>query len=326
MVVKPRNSSRRSNVFTINVPQMFKALILEKAQTFGGASQLVSLAIEELAVKVKKFTNRLSIIEEYNDFMKIETLLMRKYFEEKKEGKDTKLSFRIRDHVALESLRYLKKRTGWNTSKVVRMSILLYLFSNYSELLVNEDALPFLTCPHCGYITFDQQLLNEHIMKFHIKICKYCGKPYLITEEHHCPQKALILASQNNNHKIEEEVSDTDIEAISDILKREQELLTTLQLKENQKSDTAIEELTSIDSLIKEKVILNNSENKLAEISEELEEIGGPFVSLADESEELIEEDDYKRKDKKETTKSLDKLQSEIKEMLKELKEDGLLD
>ncbi|MCE7738318.1 MAG: hypothetical protein GPJ50_02970, partial [Candidatus Heimdallarchaeota archaeon] len=136
----PKTSGNRaSNVYTINVPRNFKDAVLEQSQQFGGASQIITLSLDDLALRVRKMKSRINIIEELNDYIKLEVLLMKRYEEESKKKREAKLSFRLKDQISQESLMSIKKKTGWSTSKTVRISLLWYLYANFDEFVASEN-------------------------------------------------------------------------------------------------------------------------------------------------------------------------------------------
>ena len=316
--MSPKTSkTRASNVYTVNLPLEFKAEILKRAQVFGGASELIGLALDDFALKIKRLRKRLDIVKEFNDYIKLEILLMKKSAIEQQNGQNTKLSFRVKNQLASDTLAYIKQKTGWTTSRAVRVALLWYLFTNYGEIFENENWLSLLKCPHCGFVTHDQRLLNEHILKYHQRICEYCGKPYLISEEHVCPQKL----------EIEPEILVTTVELpIEEIVKDETLLLEKIKEKASSQFKEQSDAIT-IDDIISDRANLDEAESKLLELSEEIKNLGGTLVEIP----ELEENDTSKQKKSIKKTKKgeedkLDKIQSEISEMLQSLKEDGILD
>ena len=59
---------------------------------------------------------------------------MKKSAVEQQNGQNTKLSFRVKDQLASDTLAYIKQKTGWTTSRTVRIALLWYLFTNYGEI------------------------------------------------------------------------------------------------------------------------------------------------------------------------------------------------
>ena len=87
--IPPKTSgTRSSNVYTINVPENFKSAVLEQSRQFGGASQIITLSLDDLALRVSKMKSRINIIEELNDYIKLEILLMRRYEEESRKKQE----------------------------------------------------------------------------------------------------------------------------------------------------------------------------------------------------------------------------------------------
>ena len=317
--MSPKTSQARiSNVYTVNLPRKFKNEILKRAQAFGGASELIGLALDDFALKLKTLRKRLDIIKEFNDYIKLEILLMKKSAVEQQNGQNTKLSFRVKDQLASDTLAYIKQKTGWTTSRTVRIALLWYLFTNYGEIFENEDWLSLLKCTYCGFVTHDQRVLNEHILKYHQRICEYCGKPYLTSETHVCPQKL----------EIEPEVLSTTVDLpIEDIVKDETMLLEKIKEKTKGQFKEQADAIT-IDDILSDRASLDEAESTLLELSEEIKNLGGTLVELPELDVEENNEDQKKsiKKTKKDEEDKLDKIQSEISEMLQSLKEDGILD
>jgi len=327
--IPSRSDMRRSsNVYTINVPSTFKNSVLEQSQKFGGASHLVTMSLGDLASRMRRTKSKLTIIEELNDYIKLEILLMKRYEEESKASKDSKLSFRIKDELSKECLNIIKKKTGWSTSKAIRIALIWYLYANFDEFVASESFVPLLRCPHCGFKTHDQRALGVHIQELHEAVCPYCGVHYSITEEHSCPQKeSLTLPGK----ELDVSSSQTTIDQftsvpVSDLELDESKLLQQLGI-ENLERLKATEGTKDVSSLI-DKSIFDESESQLESIKEEITQVGGTLVDLPDGNElkEIIEEREKERKSKKAKDTKIDKLQSEISEILESLREDGLID
>lgn len=319
MASKSQQTSRASNVYTVNLPLEFKEEVLKRAESFGGSSELISLALDDFALKIKELRKRLDIVKEFNDYIKIEVLLTKRATLEQQQGLNTKLSFRVKDQLAVDTLKYIKSRTGWTTSRTVRVALLWYLFTNYGELFENENWLSLLRCKYCGYITHDQRLLNEHILKYHQAICEYCGKPYLQSEVHVCPQKLELHP---------EPLAQPEIELPLEKLVEEGEELLASNIQEP--SQQSADEAITIDDVISDKISLEQAEDTLKILTEEIKNIGGTLVDIPEINDQEIEESQEKKekvkKAKKKEEDKLDRIQSEISEMLKALQEDGILD
>ncbi len=289
MIIIPpiKNPSRSSNVYTINVPGNFKNAVLKQSRTFGGASEIITLSLDDLAIRFRQLKSRMDIIAEMNDYIKLEILLMRRYEEESKAKKDSKLSFRIKNNMSIESLNAIKKKTGWSTSKSVRVALLWYLYTNFDEFVASENFIPLLRCQHCGFVTHDQRALGVHIQTIHEKTCPYCGKHFPLTETHLCSQ--MVVAG-------------VDVGEITQA-----------------PSQTTIDQFTSIPL-----ADIELDETKL------LQELGrddlGTLKPDGDELESLANDKETKKKSKKDKDETIDKLQSEISEILESLREDGLLE
>lgn len=323
---------RASNVYTINIPENFKNAVLEQSKSFGGASQIVTLSLDDLAIRIKKMKNRMNIIEELNDYIKLEILLMKRYEEESKSRKDTKLSFRLKDQVSSESLENIKKKTGWSTSKAVRISLLWYLYANFDDFVASESFIPLLKCNHCGFVTHDQRALGVHIQTLHETICPYCGVHHPITEDHHCKQKetATIQFDSTPTAKSQTKIDQFTTASESALELDEKSLLQELGL-EDLGSLQPTEETDSVPelaSMLPDKDVFDESEAQLETIRDEISKVGGTLVDLPDGSslQDLIEERRKTQKSKKGKDATIDKLEDEISEILESLKEDGLLE
>jgi len=275
--------------------------------------------------------SRINIIEELNDYIKLEVLLMKRYEDESKARKDTKLSFRLKDQVSSESLESIKKKTGWSTSKTVRISLLWYLYANFDEFVASENFVPLLKCSHCGFVTHDQRALGVHIQTLHETICPYCGVHHPIAEEHHCRQKETatiqfdstpIVKSQT---KIDQFTSDVkaglDVDESSILQEFGIDDLGSLQPND----ESSVPELSS---MLPDKDVFDESEIQLENIREEISKVGGTLVDLPDGSslKDIVEERRKDKKAKKGKDETIDKLEDEISEILESLKEDGLLE
>ncbi|MFW9852652.1 MAG: hypothetical protein ACFFDS_06905 [Candidatus Thorarchaeota archaeon] len=262
---------------------------MEESQKFGGASQLITMSLGDLASSLGETQNRMEIMQELRDYIKLEILLMQKFEEESKSKQDSKLSFRIKDEISNECLNMIKKKTGWTTSKSVRISLLWYLYANSDDFVANDSYVPLLNCPHCGFKTHDQRALGVHVQELHESVCQYCGTRYPINEGHSCPEMeraAIAAASQTRIDQFTSvPITDTDLE--------ETKLLQELGLEELETLGSTEEEIPEID----------RSELK-----------------------EIIEERLKERKAKKEKDDKIDQLQSEISEILESLREDGLIE
>ena len=168
-----KNSARSSNVYTINLPTNFKDGVLNRSKNFGGASQLITMSLGDLASRIHGIQNKLDIMQELRDYIKLEVLLMKRYEEESQAKKDTKLSFRIKDEISQECLNSIRKKTGWSTSKSVRISLLWYLYANFDELVASDSYVPLLNCPHCDFRTHDQRALGIHAQSVHATTQSY---------------------------------------------------------------------------------------------------------------------------------------------------------
>ncbi len=283
------NSSRTSNVYTINLPSRFKDGVMEESQKFGGASQLITMTLGDLASRLGKTQNRLEIMQELNDYIKLEILLMRKFEEESKSKKDSKLSFRIKDEISNECLNMIKKKTGWTTSKSVRISLLWYLYANFDDFVANDSYVPLLNCPHCGFKTHDQRTLGVHVQELHENVCPYCGTRYPINEGHSCPEKEKAEIAAASQTKIDQ--------------------FTSVPIADTELEETKLLQELGLDDLES----LGRTEDKIPEIDRS-------------ELKEIIEERLKERKAKKDKDEKIDQLQSEISEILESLKEDGLIE
>ena len=326
----PKTSDNRSsNVYTINVPSQFKKSVLEKAQLFGGAGHLITLSLDDLALRVRKARNRLNLVEELNDYIKLEILLMRRYEVERKEGENIKLSFRLKDIISKNSLNVIKKKTGWQTSKTVRIALLWYLYANFDEFVASESFVNLLRCDHCGFVTHDQRALAVHIKTLHEAVCPYCGAHYMSTEYHSCPQQELTKVRIEPSQPIPDSLSDSPslVDALSAIDSDETKLLEELGIKDIKLMEDESDDLADISDLIPDPSLFDDSDAQLEKIHEEISKVGGTLVDLPRGSEASEDEDKKKdKKAKKEKDSNLEKLQSEIGEMLLSLKDDGLLD
>ncbi len=274
--------------------------------------------------------SRLDIISELNDYIKLEILLMRRYEEESKAKKDSKLSFRIKNHMSVESLQIIKKKTGWSTSKSVRVALLWYLYTNFDEFVASENFIPLLRCKHCGFVTHDQRALGVHIQTLHETTCPYCGKHYPLTETHHCSQMETAgvdvgeIARSPSQTTIDRFTSGQLADIKLDETKLLQELgmddLGTLKPSDSQPSD--------MSKSISDKTVFDESAKQLESIKDEISKVGGTLVDLTDGDELTFSTDDpeTKKKSKKDKDETIDKLQSEISEILDSLREDGLLE
>ncbi|MHA2255046.1 MAG: hypothetical protein ACXAAM_03140 [Candidatus Heimdallarchaeaceae archaeon] len=168
-----KNATRSSNVYTINIPSNFKDGVLERSKKFGGASQLITMSLGDLASRIHGIQSKLDIMQELRDYIKLEILLMQRYEEESQAKKDTKLSFRIKDEISQECLTAIRKKTGWSTSKSVRVSLLWYLYTNFDELVASDSYVPLLTCPDCDFRTHDQRALGVHAQAVHASAQTY---------------------------------------------------------------------------------------------------------------------------------------------------------
>ncbi|MCG3226098.1 MAG: hypothetical protein H7645_04205 [Candidatus Heimdallarchaeota archaeon] len=168
-----KNATRSSNVYTINIPSNFKDGVLERSKKFGGASQLITMSLGDLASRIHGIQSKLDIMQELRDYIKLEILLMQRYEEESQAKKDTKLSFRIKDEISQECLTTIRKKTGWSTSKSVRVSLLWYLYANFDELVASDSYVPLLTCPDCDFRTHDQRVLGVHAQTVHASAQTY---------------------------------------------------------------------------------------------------------------------------------------------------------
>ncbi|MHA1200217.1 MAG: hypothetical protein ACTSQF_12900, partial [Candidatus Heimdallarchaeaceae archaeon] len=323
--------TRASNVYTINVPENFKNAVLEQSRSFGGASQIVTLSLDDLAIRVKRMKNRINIVEELNDYIKLEVLLMKRYEDESKARKTTKLSFRLKDQVSAESLTSIKKKTGWSTSKTVRISLLWYLYANFDEFVASENFIPLLKCSHCGFVTHDQRALGVHIQTLHETICPYCGIHHPITEDHHCKQKetATIQFDATPLGKSQTKIDQFTTESVSDLDLDESSLLQELGLNNLGSLKPAEESsVPELSAMLPDKDVFDESEAQLETIRDEISNVGGTLVDLPDGSSlrDVIEERRKTQKSKKGKDKTIDKLEDEISEILESLKDDGLLE
>lgn len=329
----PKTSgTRSSNVYTINVPKNFKDAVLEQSQQFGGASQIITLSLDDLALRVRKMKSRINIIEELNDYIKLEVLLMKRYEEESKKKRDAKLSFRLKDQVSQESLMSIKKKTGWSTSKTVRISLLWYLYANFDEFVASENFVPLLKCSFCGFVTHDQRALGVHIQTLHETVCPYCGKHHPMTEDHHCKQKeAAALHFEETTVRPDQTTIDQFTSApLADLELDESKLLHQLGLSDLGSLRPSEEEskVSDLSSMLPDKEVFDESEAQLKTISDEISRVGGTLVELPDGSslKDVVEERRKTKKSKKAKDEKIDQLQDEISEILESLKEDGLLE
>ncbi len=268
---KPGN--RTSNVYTINVPSNFKQGVLNQSQKFGGASKLITMSLGDLASRLRKITSGINIVEEMNDYIKLEILLMQRFEEESKKNKDSKLSFRLKDPLSEECLSIIKEKTGWSTSKAVRISLIWYISANFDTPLASDDYISLLRCPHCDFTTHDQRNLGVHIQSLHNTLYR---------------QERIPAPSQ----KTLDQYASTPV---SQRTTEESRLLQELGLDELEAATP-----TEVES---ETTTLDKSELK-----------------------EIIEERLRDKKTKKGKDEQIDKLESEISEILESLREDGLID
>ncbi len=325
-----RNPTRSSNVYTINVPGNFKSAVLKQSRAFGGASEIITLSLDDLAIRIRQMKNKIDIIAEMNDYIKLEILLMRRYEEESKAKKDSKLSFRIKNHMSVESLQIIKKKTGWSTSKSVRVALLWYLYTNFDEFVASESFIPLLRCKHCGFVTHDQRALGVHIQTLHETTCPYCGKHYPLTETHQCAQ---MEAAGVDVGEITRSPSQTTIDRftsghLADIELNESKLLQELGMDDLGTLKPNDSQSSDMSKSIPDKTIFDESELQLESIKDEISKVGGTLVDLPDGDELASSNDDKetKKKSKKDKDETIDKLQSEISEILDSLREDGLLE
>ncbi len=313
-----KNPTRSSNVYTINVPGNFKNAVLKQSRTFGGASEIITLSLDDLAIRFRKLKNRMDIIGEMNDYIKLEVLLMRRYEEESKAKKDSKLSFRIKNHMSVESLNIIKKKTGWSTSKSVRVALLWYLYTNFDEFVASESFIPLLKCQHCGFVTHDQRALGVHIQTLHEVTCPYCGKHYPLTETHQCTQ---MIAAGVEAGDISQTPSQTTIDQFTSIPLGDLELDETKLLQELGMDDLGTLKPSDDSST-------DTSELQLKSIKDEISKVGESLVDSPDGDEVTASTNDKetRKKSKKDKDETIDKLQSEISEILESLREDGLLE
>ena len=268
------SSSRASNVYTINLPSRFKDGVLEESKKFGGASQLITMSLGDLASRLGKTQNRMEIMQELRDYIKLEILLMQKFEEESKSKQDSKLSFRIKDEISNECLSMIKNKTGWTTSKSVRISLLWYLYANFDDFVANDSYIPLLKCPHCGFKTHDQRTLGVHVQELHESVCPYCGTRYPMNEGHSCPEKekAEIAAA-----------SQTRIDQFTSVPITDAELEETKLLKELGMDDMGrAEEIPEIDrsdlkeiieERLKERKAKKEKDEKIDKLQSEISEI-----------------------------------------------------
>jgi len=305
-------SSRSSNVYTVNLPLKFKNGVLEKSRKFGGASQLITMSLGDLAARMRGMKNRVDVIQELNDYIKLEILLMRSYEEETESKKDTKLSFRIKDQLSEECLTAIKKKTGWSTSKAVRISLLWYLYANFDEFVASDSSIPLLRCPHCGFRTHDQRTLGVHIQNIHETVCPYCGQRHPVTENHMCSEKEAALAGIGGDGITPSQTTIDQFTTvpISDL--DESSLLQELGLDDLGTLRPSDEEVT---------------EDELDAIRNEISR-SGVLADLPEgkELKAIIEERLKERKTKRDKDERVDEIESEISEILESLREDGLLD
>ena len=268
-----KTGNRTSNVYTINVPSNFKKGVLDQSQKFGGASKLITMSLGDMASKLRKYTSGINIVEDLNDYIKLEILLMQRFEEESKRNKDSKLSFRLKDPLSEECLSIIKEKTGWSTSKAVRISLIWYLSANFDTPLASDDYLTLLKCPHCDYTTHDQRNLGVHIESRHNTLYR---------------QERIPAPSQKT----------LDQYASAPISSRDSEETRLLQ-------ELGLGELETIapTEVESETPKLDKSELK-----------------------EIIEERLRDKKTKKGKDEQIDKLESEISEILESLREDGLID
>lgn len=349
-------SPRSSNVYSINVPASFKDAVIDKSQVFGGASEMIALCLDDLALRLNKLSKRLQVVEELNDYIKLEVLLMRKYSDDDSSASDKKLTFRLKDQVVKESLKIIKRKTGWNTSKTIRISLIWYLYANFDDFVATEDFIPLLKCEFCGYVTHDQRALAVHIKNLHEIVCPYCGKHYSNTDDHTCEQMialrgsdgkqftkdiispALSDTSLSDTEKLQKIVDALDIDSLqpspesidtkdttsSDIIdEADQKILSSLGLESFEFPKAPEDETEGIRELLPDKEMFDQSETQLKELSEQISEIGGTLLDLPKSNDDIAKPD--KRKKKKEQDEELEKLDDEIAEILKSLKKDGVL-
>jgi len=329
--ISPKTSANRaSNVYTINVPGNFKDAVLKQSQQFGGASQIITLSLDDLALRVRKMKSRINIVEELNDYIKLEVLLMKRYEEESKKKRETKLSFRLKDHVSQESLMSIKKKTGWSTSKAVRISLLWYLYANFDEFVASENFVPLLKCSFCGFVTHDQRALGVHVQTLHETVCPYCGKHHPITEDHHCKQKEAAALHFEETTVSPDQTTIDQFTSVPLADLDESKLLHELSLSDLGSLKPSEEEskVSELSSMLPDKEVFDESEAQLETISDEISRVGGTLVDLPDGSslKDVVEERRKTRKSKKAKDEKIDQLQDEISEILESLKEDGLLE
>ncbi|MCG3223470.1 MAG: hypothetical protein H7647_03320 [Candidatus Heimdallarchaeota archaeon] len=325
-----RNQTRSSNVYTINVPENFKSAVLKKSRTFGGASEIITLSLDDLAIRFRQMKNKMDIVTELNDYIKLEILLMRRYEEESKAKKDSKLSFRIKNHMSVESLNIIKKKTGWSTSKSVRVALLWYLYTNFDEFVASESFIPLLRCKHCGFVTHDQRALGVHIQTLHEKTCPYCGKHYPLTESHLCSQMVTAGVEVGDIGQVPSQTTIDQFTSIplADIELDETKLLQELGMNDLGTLKPSDDQSTDVSKLIPDKTVFDESEQQLVSIKDEISKVGGTLVDLpdGDELSSATDDKETRKKSKKGKDETIDKLQSEISEILESLREDGLLE
>ncbi|MCK4895597.1 MAG: hypothetical protein KAS47_02240, partial [Candidatus Heimdallarchaeota archaeon] len=265
-----------------------------------------------------------------NDYIKLEVLLMRRYEEESKAKKDSKLSFRIKNHMSVESLNVIKKKTGWSTSKSVRVALLWYLYTNFDEFVASESFIPLLKCQHCGFVTHDQRALGVHIQTLHEVTCPYCGKHYPLTETHQCAQ---MKAAGVEAGDISQTPSQTTIDQFTSIPLADIELDETKLLQELGMDDLGTlkpsdDHSPDTSKSIPDKTLFDESELQLGSIKDEISKVTETLVDLPEGDELASSTNDKKtrKKSKKDKDETIDKLQSEISEILESLREDGLLE
>ncbi|MHA1691269.1 MAG: hypothetical protein ACTSU7_06500 [Candidatus Heimdallarchaeaceae archaeon] len=325
-----KSSTRSSNVYTINVPGNFKSAVLKQSRTFGGASEIITLSLDDLAIRIRQMKSRMDIVSEMNDYIKLEILLMRRYEEESKAKTDSKLSFRIKNHMSVESLNVIKKKTGWSTSKSVRIALLWYLYANFDEFVASENFVPLLKCQHCGFVTHDQRALGVHIQTLHETTCPYCGKHYPLTESHLCAQmiEAGVEAGDSTHTPSQTTIDQFTSIPLGDLELDESKLLQELGMNDLGSLKPSESQSSDMSKRIPDKTVFDESELQLESIKDEISKVGGTLVDLPDgnETDSSLDGKETRKKSKKDKDETIDKLQSEISEILESLREDGLLE
>jgi len=268
-----KTGTRSSNVYTINVPSNFKKGVLDQSQKFGGASKLITMSLGDMASRLRQITSGINIVEEMNDYIKLEILLMQRFEEESRKNKDSKLSFRLKDSLSEECLSIIKEKTGWSTSKAVRISLIWYLSANFETPLASEDYVTLLRCPQCDFTTHDQRNLGVHIQ---------------------------------SNH---------------DSLYRQERIPSPLQKTIDQYTSTPVSRRDSEESKLLQELGLED----LGTLTPTEEETETPTLDRID-LKEIIEERLKEKETKKGKDERIDKLESEISEILESLREDGIID